>query len=104
MRRAGLVSLLSFMASNEVSNVFYSEGASEEAYAKSRDELSHFLDNCTIIDPGILCFCFSAEFLPEHGSLLVMAIPCINHNEAGRHDAQTAVWIDNRWKLLLWNP
>ncbi len=96
--RAGV---LHNMTSNEVSQIFYYERATPEMYAGSRDDLATFLDQCSVLDPGLLCFSLSDQHLRGHEPILVLALPYIDASDNGRHDATTVIWMDNRWKLLL---
>ena len=91
------------MSSNEVGQIFYYEKATPEMYAGSRDGLSAFLDQCTPIEPGLLSFIQSNQCLPEHGEVLLLLIPYIDHRDQDQHHAIPAVWKDDRWKLLLWD-
>lgn len=97
--------LLSSITSNEVSQVFYSQKAvSEESAEKSRDELSHYLDGYDLLDPGVLSFGASSEFLSDGSETFFMIVPYVNIGDSGKHGAFPAVWTDGRWKLFLWCP
>ncbi len=91
------------MTTNQVSQFFYYEHASAETLAGARDKLSHWLDNMDVRQPGVLSIFLSSEAVPSLGEVFVMGIPYTDRTNGNRHDAIPAVWIDGRWKLLMWD-
>ena len=91
------------MTSNQVSQFFYYEHATPETLAASKDKLSHWLDNLEVRQPGLLSIFRSSEAIPSLGEVFVMGIPYVDRSNGYRHDVIPAVWIENRWKLLLWD-
>jgi hypothetical protein len=53
--------------------------------------------------PGVLSIFLSSEAVPSLGEVFVMGIPYTDRTNGNRHDAIPAVWIDGRWKLLMWD-
>lgn len=95
--------VLQNMTSNQVSQFFYYENAIPETLAESREKLSHFLDNKDLRQPSILSIFLSCEGVPSLGEVFFMGIPYTDRLLGSRHDALPAVWINGRWKLLLWD-
>ena len=93
--------LVSSMAPDDVSRIFHCSGLSAEELKASREELSHFLDDLTLLDLGLLSVFETSEMFPDQYNTFVMAIPCIDHGNDDSMDVVVALWIENKWKLLL---
>ena len=95
--------ILQTMTSNQVCQYFYYEKASPESLSGSREKLSHYLGSMVLRQPSILSIFPTSEAIPSVGEVFVLAIPYADQSNGGRIDAIPAVWIDSRWKLLLWD-